>query len=333
MLRLFDFIRKHKEASEPENQSAQLSQEIFAEIRSLNIHGALKLASNMSRKNPNTALYAFLEGVLAYAVRSDDLALKRFRACMKMDPLFAEVPFYVGQMLTESAINGYSKAFPGPYTAEKTLCWAKTYDEAVNAFACAEEIYGAKKLLSISKRLRTYENLLGTFSFTRIATMHRDSLFIDDSYTDPTKWLSQIEIDFKKEQVTRRESIADMVSNFAKEPSMVYAIGEHDILSPISVLLLRRKQVTIFEADPSVSDGMLKTRMQSIKTGTVVLADPRRIGFGGYFPWTSIDTEAVNIVIINPQSLLSVELIGLLARLGCDHNKLPTIHFTLIEFV
>jgi hypothetical protein len=49
----------------------------------------------------------FLEGAFAYAMRNDAAALNLFSKSMVLEPLFAEVPYYLGQLLVETAITDY----------------------------------------------------------------------------------------------------------------------------------------------------------------------------------------------------------------------------------
>jgi len=252
---------------------------------------------------------------------------------MKLEPLFAEAPYYVGQILTGSAIEDYKKAFSGPLTAEKALRWAKTYDEAVTAFAWAEGTSNALSLMSIPQHLRTYKILLGVDRFSSVAPIRSEISSIDDRYTSLDKCLSLIGFQYNEQQVDRREALADLVSNLAVEKSVVFVIGERDILSPMSILLSRRKRPSIFEVGPTMPDEMLKVRLSSIKAGSAVLTDSRRIGFGGYFLWTPLGAEVLDVVFVSPQHLLSVELLGLLARVSFDASKVPTVRFTLAKFV
>jgi hypothetical protein len=252
---------------------------------------------------------------------------------MKLKPLYAEVPYYVGQILTESAIEDYERAFPGPLTAEKALRWAKTYDEAMTAFAWAEEFSNALSLKSIPQHLRTYNMLLGVDRFSSVAPMRSEILSIDERYTTPEKWLPLIGFHYNKQEIEQREALADLVSNLAAEPSLVFVIGDSYMLRPISVLLSRRKQTSIFEVGGMMPDEMLKVRLSSIRVGSAVLTDSRRIGFGGYFSWAPMGVEVLHIVFVNPQHFLSVELLGLLARVGFDTLKAPTVRFTLANFV
>ena len=339
---LFDFIRRLRspiknqsmQSLQPESAKLeQVSQKLFAELRSLNVRQALNSASIMSETSPGDSSCRFLEGALAYAMRSDELALECFRACMKLKPLLAEVPYYVGQILTESAINDHEKAFTGPLTAEQALRWAKTYDEAVTAFAWAEGVFNALSLKSIPQHLRTYNMLLGVDRFSSVAPMRSEIPSIDDRYTTPDKWLSLIGFQYNEQQVDRREALADLVSNLAVGPSVVFVVGGSDILSSISLLLSRRRRTSIFEVGPTMPDEMLKARLSTTKAGSAVLTDSRRIGFGGYFSWAPLRVEALHIVFVNPQHFLSVELLGLLARVGLDTPKAPTIRFTLANFV
>jgi hypothetical protein len=311
----------------------QHRQKLFTELRSLNVRQALNTASIMSNTRLGDSSSTFIEGALAYALRSDELALKQFRVCMALKPLCAEVPYYVGQILTESAIDNYEKAFPGPLTAEQALRWAKTYDEAVTAFAWAEGVSNTLSLKSIPQHLRTYNMLLGVDRFSSVAPMRSEIPSIDDRHTTPDKWLSLIGFHYNEQEIDRREAFADLVSNLAAEPSLVFVIGNPNILRPISILLSRRKRTSIFEVGSTMPDEMLKARLSSIRAGSAVLTDARRIGFGGYFSWAPLGAEVLHIVFVNPQHFLSVELLGLLARVGLDTPKAPTIRFTLANFV
>ena len=320
--------------SQPESAKLeQLRQKLFAELRSLSVPHALNSASIMSNSSPGDSSCTFLEGALAYAMRSDELALERFRACMKLKPLCAEVPYYVGQILTESAIDAYEEAFPGPLTADKALRWAETYDETVTAFACAERVSSTLGLKSIPQHLRQYSILIGVSRFSSVAQTQSEMPPVDDRYTTPDKWLSLIGFQYNEQKVERREALADLVSSLAAEPSVVLVMGSDDILSPLKMILARRGRTRIFEVGPTMTDEMLKVHLSSIKAGSVVLTDSRRIGFGGYFSWAPLGAEALDIVLVNPQQFLSVELLGLLARVGLYARKAPTVRYTLASFV
>ncbi|MFC1902491.1 hypothetical protein ACFLX4_00265 [Chloroflexota bacterium] len=342
---LFDFtkrMRNPNNTTEIKNQvlqpqeSAKLEQvteKVFANLRSLRVGRALNSASQNRYPVDFDPSFTFLEGALAYAIKYDELALKRFRMCIKLKPLSVEAPYYVGQLLTESAIDDYMKSFQGPVTAEKALRWANKYDEVIAAFAFAEEVSGTLGLKSVQQHLHYYKMLLGVDLFSRATQTRFEIPAIDDRYTTPDKWLSLLGLQYNEQQVNRREELADLVSNLAIESGIVYVTGARDVLSPISILLSRRKRVRVFEVGPMMSDEMLKGRLTSISPGSVVLTDSRRIGFGGYLSWAPPGAEALDIVFVNPQHILSVELLGLLARLGLDAREAPTVRYTLTNFI
>lgn len=311
--------------------------DLFVALRSLDVHQALNMASNMRAANPHDPLTIFLEGVLAYSMRDDAVALERFRESMELEPLFAEVPYYMGQILVESAIDDYQRSRPGSLTAEMALRWAGTYDAALTAFARAETIDSQLNLKSIPDHLSTYKKLLGIDRFVNmpsvVAQPPSKMLLIEDGYTTPDKWLFAIGLQYKDQQFERREMLADLVGTLASGPSVVFVVGRSSILSPISMLLSRRKGTTIFEVGPGTPDDILKGRLSSIKGNCAILTDPRRIGFGKYFSWMPLDAEMLEIVLVNPQSFLSVEFLGLLARLQPVTGKTPIVHFTLVTLV
>jgi hypothetical protein len=61
----------------------------------------------------------------------------------------------------------------------------------------------------------------------------------------------------------------------------------------------------------------------------VILVNQKRVGFGKFFSWLPLNAEVLEIILVNPRSFLSVELLGLLARLQRENENTPVIKFTL----
>jgi hypothetical protein len=308
---------------------------LFVALRSLDVRRALSLASDLRLANPGDPVSTFLEGALAYSVRSDAVALERFRESLELEPLFAEAPYYVGQILVESAIDDYRRNHPGPFTAETVLRWAGTYDAALTAFAWAETVGRQYNLKSISTHLPTYEMLLGITEFSTVpsavARLPSKTPVVELGYTTPDRWLFAIGLQYKNQQLGRREMLADLIGTLASRSSVVLVVGHSPSLSPISMLLSRRRGPTVFEVGPGTPDDILTGRISSIRGNTVILTNPRRIGFGKYFSWMPPSTKALEIVLVNPERCLSVEFLGLLARLQPVSGEAPAVHFTLVS--
>jgi hypothetical protein len=300
--------------------------DIFMALRSLDIKQALLMATKARTDYPKIPLLSFMEGILAYAMRSDAIALEQFRESLHKVPLFAEAPYYLGQILVETAIDDYSKNHPGGFSAETALLGTKKYDEAMAAFAWAEMIGQKCNLKSIQEHLTTYKMLL---SIDHFSGMQMNLPTIDVEYTTPEKWLYAIGQNYKNQQFERLEMLADFIGSLLSESCTVFVVGRSSFLSPFSMLLSRRKEVNVFEVGPRTTDDMVKDKLLSMKGNTVILTDPRRTGFGKYFSWIPANAKTVEVVLINQQDFLSVEFFGLLARLQFEDSKKAAIHFTL----
>ena len=331
---IFDRIFKHKDKSEEAGDVDYL----FRLLRRLNVQQALDLASKLRNASPSDPLLLFLEGSLAYAVRSDTIALERFREVMKLEPLFAEVPYYIGQILVESAIDDYERTYPGHFTAEIALRWAGSYDDALSAFAWAETVSNQLDLRSIPAHLSTYKMMLGISQFSTIPSvatqLPAQMPCIEDGYTTPDKWLSKIGLPYETQLFERREMLADLATNLASQLDIAFVIGDSSTLGPVCMLLSRRKRATIFEVGPRTTDDMIKSRLLSATPNTVFLTNSRRIGLGKYFSWAPAGTSAtIAIVLVNPHFFLSIEFLGLLARLQTVREEGLNVDFTLVTMV
>lgn len=319
--------------------SVAQSQDLLQLLHSLDVSKALALATKLRTNHPSEPLFHFWEGILAYSMRTDPFALVCFLKSMKLEPLFAEVPYYIGQIQVERAIDDYERTHTGFLTAEMALRSAGTYDEALRAFAWAETISNQLELRSISAHLSTYKTLLGISKFSTIPSVATQLLAkmpcIENEYTTPDRWLSKIGLPYETRRFERREMLADLASNLASQHNIALVIGDTSILDPVSMLLSRRKQTTTFVIGPRTTDDMIKSKLLSVTPHTVFLTDSRRIGFGEYFSWAPPPAASVTvaIVLVNPQLFLSVEFLGLLARLQTVQEKKLNVTFTLVTMI
>jgi hypothetical protein len=305
---------------------------VFDEIRSFNIPEACNMASIVSSIYPDNAFIIFMEGLLAYALRKDELALMKFRTCAQKNSLLAEAQYYVGQLLTESAIDHYRKAFTGPLTAEKALRWAGAYNEAVLAFAYAEQVSNALQLASVRDFTFSYKLLLGIIDFPQIASLPSNAALVEDIPLSLAQWMALIGLQYDRQQISRPEALVDLVSFMARKPAIVFLIDGGNLRAPVSTIMSRRREVNLIEVGPRMTDEMLKNHLTSAKPGSVLLTNPRRIGFGGYFPWTPNGPADMEIVIVNAQNLLSAEFFGLLARIKTEAEKSSALRITLVDY-
>jgi hypothetical protein len=307
---------------------------LFALLRSRKVRDALSLVSDTNAKNPDNPLPLFLEGILAYSIRSDTAALECFRKCMTLVPLYAEVPYYFGQIMVESAIDAYEKTNLGRSTAEMALKSVGTYIDAVAAFAWAEAASKETNLKSIEAHLGTYKTLLGIDHFEGVpfvaGKLPSGTIIFETEYSTPEKWLFTLGLPYESYNFERRELLADLAMSLGGQGTVVFLVGDTPTVGPVSMLLSRRKHSTVFEIGPMTSDDSIRYSISHTSPNTVFIINSRRIGFGKYFSWIpSCPNCSVQAVLVNPDSFLSVEFLGLLSRLHAVQEKRVEVSLSL----
>lgn len=307
--------------------------DVFKSIRSLDIIAAFNIVSKLNAINTKDPLCLFLKGTLAYAIKSDNLALQSFQESLEVEPLFAEVPYYIGQILVESAIDNFKKVNPGKsFTAKMALDLAGTYHKTLYYFALAEIISEQLGLESISAHLSIYKNLLGIWDFTTIKNQPSFKVpLLEDEYTTLNEWFSKIGLSYATCQFNTPDEVLTKIVDLDSQFDALYLITMSNFRSHMIKVLSKQKKVNIFQVGPATPDYIIRNKISSIHSHTIILADPRRIAFGDYFSWAPLNVDTFGIVIVNPHLFLSVELLGLLARMRSSNGNIQNIDFSIVH--
>jgi hypothetical protein len=304
--------------------------DVLAAVRLLDVQRALRLAATLRHANPSDATATFLEGVLAYAVRADEIALARFRQSMALVPLFVEAPVYVAFLLEEDAISRYRERFPGAhYTLESALQWADSYDALVQAVVLAKRIGEPLCSKPILESCNYYQLHLGIAPFQAYGSADAVSL-TEHEFTKLENLLSSIGFPHDKVTIETIEAAADTVERLSSSGNVLFVLGHSPAFQQVLCQFLKyeRPHIRMLEIGGTMSDEQIRHCIAAAGAGSVIIAYSGRPGCGAFFPWLPSQSKRVDIFFLDADYALSVHCIGLLARLYSSKSA-PDLHFVL----